>query len=67
MIGVPDPRLGEEVKAFVTPLPGVHLTETEVIDYVKERMAVYKCPRVVEFRAEMEHGPTGKILKKLLR
>ena len=67
VIGVPDARLGEEVKAFVTPLPGVHLTETEVIDYVKERMAVYKCPRVVEFRAEMEHGPTGKILKKLLR
>jgi long-chain acyl-CoA synthetase len=67
VIGVPDPRMGEEVKAFVTPMPGVGLTETEVIDFVKERMASYKCPRQVEFRDEMEHGPTGKILKKLLR
>jgi len=67
VIGVPDPRLGEEVKAFVTPMPGVQLTEAEVIDFVKERMAVYKTPRLVEFRDEMEHGPTGKILKKLLR
>ena len=45
----------------------MRLTETEVIDYVKERMAAYKYPRLVEFRAEMEHGPTGKILKTLLR
>ncbi len=67
VVGVPDPRLGEEVKAFVTPRPGVRLTEEEVIDYVKERIAGYKYPRLVEFRAEMDHGPTGKILKTLLR
>jgi long-chain acyl-CoA synthetase len=39
----------------------------ELIDFVKERVAAYKYPRLVEFRAEFEHGPTGKILKTLLR
>ena len=64
---MPDPRLGEEVKAFVAPMPGVHLTETEVIDYVKERMAVYKYPRMVEFRAEMSTAPPARSSRQLLR
>ncbi len=45
VIGVADPRLGEEVKAFVTLKPGQKLTEDAVIDYVKERVAAYKYPR----------------------
>ena len=67
VIGVPDERLGEEVKAFVIPREGVSLTQDEVIAFVKERVAAYKYPRVVEFRSEMLHGPTGKILKTELR
>jgi long-chain acyl-CoA synthetase len=67
VIGVPDQRLGEEVKAFVTTTPGASLTPQDVIEYVKERMAAYKYPRLVEFRAEMDHGPTGKVLKTHLR
>ena len=67
VIGVADPRLGEEVKAIVTLRPGEHLTQDEVIAFTKERMAAYKYPRLVEFRSEFEHGPTGKILKTLLR
>ena len=67
VIGVPDERLGEEVKAFVTLRPGVSLTAEEVVDYVKERVAAYKYPRIVEFRAELAHGPTGKVLKNELR
>ncbi len=67
VVGVPDARLGEEVKAFITPRPGATLTESDVIDFVKERMASYKYPRLIEFRAEMDHGPTGKILKTHLR
>ncbi len=67
VIGVPDERLGEEVKAFIVPQPGVLLHQLEVTDYLKERLAAYKYPRYIEFRAEMAHGPTGKILKTDLR
>jgi long-chain acyl-CoA synthetase len=64
---VPDERLGEEVKAFIVPAPSVSLTPNEIIDFVKERVAAYKYPRIVEFRSEMAHGPTGKVLKTDLR
>ncbi len=67
VVGIPDARLGEEVKAFVTTRPGPTVSEQELIDYVKERVAAYKYPRHVEFRAQMAHGPTGKILKQELR
>jgi long-chain acyl-CoA synthetase len=43
------------------------LTEADLVDFVKERVAACKYPRLVEFRAEMEHGPTGKILETALR
>ena len=67
VIGVPDPRLGEEVKAFVALKPGQHATSEEIIEFVKERVAAYKYPRLVEFHAAFEHGATGKILKHMLR
>jgi long-chain acyl-CoA synthetase len=63
VIGVPDERLGEEIKAFVVPHEGVALTQEEIIAYVKEQVAAYKYPRIVEFRSEFVHGATGKILK----
>jgi acyl-CoA synthetase (AMP-forming)/AMP-acid ligase II len=66
VIGVPDERLGEEVKAFIIPREGVTLDKDEVIDFLKERLAAYKYPRIIEFRSQMEHGPTGKILKTVL-
>jgi long-chain acyl-CoA synthetase len=67
VIGVPDERLGEEVKAFVVARAGVTLTQDEIIEFVKERVAAYKYPRIVEFRSELAIGPTGKILKAALR
>ncbi len=67
VIGVADPRLGEEVKAFVVPRPGRSSRRDEVIDFVKERVAAYKYPRLVEIRSEFEHNATGKILKTQLR
>ena len=66
VVGVPDERLGEEVKAYVETKPGTTATEQEVIDYMRTRVAAYKYPRMVEFRSELPKGPTGKILKKEL-
>jgi long-chain acyl-CoA synthetase len=67
VIGVPDDRLGEEIKAFVQPKAGVTATESEIIEFVKARLAAYKYPRMVEFRSELPLGATGKVLKKELK
>ena len=67
VIGVPDPMMGEEVRAVVAVKPGHSVTEAELIAFVKERAAAYKYPRTIEFRDSLPKGATGKILKKELR
>jgi long-chain acyl-CoA synthetase len=67
VIGVPDPKMGEEVRAIVAVKPGQTVTETELIEFVKERAAAYKYPRTIEFRDSLPKNATGKILKKELR
>src|SRR5580693_1231753 len=67
VIGVPDPKMGEEVHAIVAVKPGQSVTEAELIEFVKERAAAYKYPRAIEFRDSLPKGATGKILKKELR
>jgi long-chain acyl-CoA synthetase len=67
VVGVPDERLGEEVKAFVVKKPGAELTEDGLRAWCKEQFAAYKYPRVIEFRAELPTSATGKILKRELR
>ena len=67
VIGLPDEKLGEEVKAVVVLAPGQKLTLAELIAYTKERLAAYKYPRHVEFRDSLPKGPTGKILKRELK
>jgi long-chain acyl-CoA synthetase len=67
VIGVPDATLGEEVHAIVAIRDGQSVTEDELIDFVKQRIAAYKYPRTVEFRDSLPKGATGKILKKELR
>lgn len=67
VIGVPDDRLGEEVKAFVVRKPGAALTEDELLAWCKEQFAAYKYPRFIEFRESLPMGGTGKVLKRELR
>jgi long-chain acyl-CoA synthetase len=70
VIGVPDEELGQRVLAVVTPadmtLAGPGL-ERELIDYCRERLAHYKCPRQVVFDEDLPRLPTGKLAKRLLR
>jgi acyl-CoA synthetase (AMP-forming)/AMP-acid ligase II len=67
VIGVPDERLGEEVKAVIVVNPGQQVSEEEIIALCKKNLAAYKKPRSVDFVMELPKNPTGKILKKILR
>ena len=67
VIGVPDPALGEEIKAVVALKPGQAVSEQELIAYCKERLAAYKYTRSVEFRETLPKTATGKILKRELK
>ena len=70
VIGVPSPDMGEEVKAIVQPVEGIvgdAELEAELIAYSREHLAHYKCPRSVDFRAELPRLPTGKLYKRLLK
>jgi long-chain acyl-CoA synthetase len=70
VFGVPDDDLGEVVKAVVQPADpdssGPAL-EQALIDYCRERLAREKCPRSIDFRAELPRHQTGKLYKRLLR
>jgi long-chain acyl-CoA synthetase len=67
VIGVPDEKWGESVKAIVVKKPGVEVTAKELIDYARERIAGYKLPRSVDFAEALPRNPSGKILKRELR
>ncbi len=67
VVGIPHPAFGEEIVAYLSPCDGIGVTEEEVINFCKQRMAAYKYPRKVEFLAQLPKGPTGKILKRELR
>ena len=67
IIGVPDERLGEEVKAFVVTKNNFDIKEEDFIAWCKTQFAANKYPRYVEFRDELPIGGTGKIFKRALR
>ena len=67
VIGVPDAKWGEAVKACVVLRPGAMATEAEIIEFMRERIAHFKCPKSVDFMQTIPRNPTGKILKRLLR
>ena len=66
VIGVPDDKWGEVPKAFVTTREGTILTEEELIEFAKERIARFKAPKYVEF-GPLPKTATGKIQKYVLR
>jgi acyl-CoA synthetase (AMP-forming)/AMP-acid ligase II len=70
VFGVPHPEFGEEVKAVVELVPGVEPgpeTEAALIDHCRAHLAGIKCPRSIDFRADLPREPNGKLLKRLLR
>ncbi|MFF7476884.1 AMP-binding protein [Streptomyces sp. NPDC008092] len=64
VIGVPHPRLGEEVAAFVVPRAGAQVEPEELLEFAKRRLAAYKYPRHVWLKDALPLGPSGKILKR---
>ncbi len=67
VIGVPDEKWGEAVKAMVVLRPQMSATADEVIAFTRERLAGYKAPKSVEFIPVLPRNPSGKILRRTLR
>jgi len=67
VVGVPDERLGEEVKAYLVLRDGAKVTSDELIEWSKDQMALFKYPRIIEFRPTLPLTATGKVLKRELR
>jgi long-chain acyl-CoA synthetase len=66
-VGVPDPKRGETVKAFVVIKPGETLTEAEVIEHCRKSLAPYKVPTLVEFIDAIPRTAVGKPDRKVLQ
>ncbi|MFD6456333.1 acyl-CoA synthetase, partial [Nocardia sp. NPDC060220] len=69
VLGVPDPDWGQQVKAFVQPVPGTEGSDeltTDILEFAASQLAKYKLPRTVEYRAELPRDPNGKLYKRRL-
>ncbi|MGX9789580.1 long-chain-fatty-acid--CoA ligase [Mycobacterium sp. MMS18-G62] len=67
VIGVPDEKWGEAVKAVVVPAAGTSPSEAELIAYARERLGGFKLPKSVDFAGVLPRTPSGKLLKRTLR
>jgi len=67
LVGIPDAHWGEMVAAAVVPGPEHGLTEQDVIDFCRARLAGYKCPRRVIFVEELPRNATGKVVRRGVR
>jgi acyl-CoA synthetase (AMP-forming)/AMP-acid ligase II len=67
IVGKPDEKWGEVVKAFIAKRPGKEVSQSEIIDFLKPRIASFKLPREVAFLDALPRNPSGKILKTALR
>ncbi|SCL62103.1 AMP-binding protein [Micromonospora peucetia] len=67
VLGVPHPRTGETVRAYVVPAPGRPVTGEELLAHCARNLARFKCPTAVEFVDGLPHSVIGKVRKTLLR
>jgi long-chain acyl-CoA synthetase len=67
VIGLPDEKRGETVKAFIVLKDGQTSMPEEIIAFCRERMAAYKAPRTVEFKTDLPKSLIGKVLRRVLR
>lgn len=70
VFGVPNEDLGEEVKAVVQVMPGIDANDElveELMNFCHEHLARQKCPRSIDFEAELPRLPTGKLYKRVLK
>ncbi|HLZ19077.1 MAG TPA: long-chain fatty acid--CoA ligase [Smithellaceae bacterium] len=66
-VGIPDEYRGETVKVFVVLKPGEQVTEKDITEFCRTKLAAYKVPKLVEFRESIPKSAVGKILRKILR
>jgi acyl-CoA synthetase (AMP-forming)/AMP-acid ligase II len=67
VIGIPDDKWGEAVKAIVVMKPGKNASATDIINFARERIAGFKTPKTVDFIPALPRNPSGKILRRNLR
>ena len=70
VFGIPDPDMGEQIKAVVQPEPGVEAGDdltADIMEFIRDRLAKFKWPRSIDYRDELPREPTGKLLKRKLR
>jgi len=67
VIGVPDEKWGEAVKAVIVVKPDAQLTGEELIGWAREKIADYKLPKSVDMVEALPRNPSGKILRRELR
>jgi long-chain acyl-CoA synthetase len=66
-LGVPDAYRGETVKVVIVPVDGARLTAQEIQAFCQEQLAVYKVPKIVEFRDQLPKSQVGKVLRRVLK
>ena len=67
VVGIPDKKWGESTKAFVVLKNESDISEEEIINYTKTKIASYKCPKSINFISELPRNPSGKVLRRELR
>ena len=67
VIGVPDERWGEAVKAIIVLKPDATATAEEIVAFARNRIAGYKLPKTIDFVPALPRNPSGKVLRRELR